>query len=148
MLSSQSELTPWRMDVAPELPTTAPCHCKRTQVLCHHAVSLRYGDCPVSSGIAWYSQSRSHLALGSSVDPAMLVSRIAASGIAPLIKRLFMTPGKGAGLTDRPVNLSGYVSFRGEKCTLTERDLAKLASELVSRCLRSIPPMSALPTTR
>ncbi|WP_405958649.1 NACHT domain-containing protein [Streptomyces phaeochromogenes] len=70
----------------------------------------------------------------------MLVSRIAVTGIAPLIKRLFVAPGKGADLTDRPVRLSGYVSFKGEKRSLTERDLAKLASELVSRCLRSMPP--------
>ncbi|MFJ2185946.1 NACHT domain-containing protein [Streptomyces anulatus] len=70
----------------------------------------------------------------------MLVSRVAVSGIMPLIKKLFVTPGVGAGLTDKPVRLSGYVSFKGEKLTLTKRDLTKLSAQLVNRCLQSMPP--------
>ncbi len=47
-----------------------------------------------------------------------------------------MTQGPGAGLVDRPVRLSGYVSFKGEKRTLEEKDLTRLAGELVDRALK------------
>ncbi|MEU4682034.1 NACHT domain-containing protein [Streptomyces xinghaiensis] len=69
------------------------------------------------------------------MDPAVVGARVASAAVAPLIKRLFVREGPGAGLLDRPVRLSGHLSFTGEKRTLTERDLRKLAAELVRRAL-------------
>nr|WP_229914117.1 NACHT domain-containing protein [Streptomyces capitiformicae] len=57
--------------------------------------------------------------------------------MTPLIKKLFVGDGPGAGLVDRPVRISGLVSFRGEKRTLTMEDLLKLAAELVERALKT-----------
>ncbi|MCC5032041.1 NACHT domain-containing protein [Streptomyces sp. WAC 00631] len=71
------------------------------------------------------------------MDPAVVGARVASAAVAPLIKRLFVREGPGAGLLDRPVRLSGHLSFNGEKRTLTERDLRKLASELVRRAVAS-----------
>ncbi|MER6777259.1 MULTISPECIES: hypothetical protein [unclassified Streptomyces] len=68
-----------------------------------------------------------------------------ASGIAtPLIKRLFRGEGAGAGLVDRPVRISSYVSVR-EKRVLGAADLRRLAEGLVDEALaasgeRRIPP--------
>ncbi|MEC4016865.1 NACHT domain-containing protein [Streptomyces sp. H27-D2] len=74
------------------------------------------------------------------MDPAVIGARLASSAVAPLIKKLFVTEGPGAGMVDKPVRISGLVSFKGEKRTLTEKDLHKLASELVRRALRSAGP--------
>ncbi|WP_338698981.1 NACHT domain-containing protein [Streptomyces sp. Q6] len=65
------------------------------------------------------------------MDPAVLGTRLASSVIAPALRKLLVQEGPGAGLTDRPVRLSGLVSFRGEKRTLTDTDLARLARKLV-----------------
>ncbi|WP_306318618.1 MULTISPECIES: NACHT domain-containing NTPase [unclassified Streptomyces] len=65
------------------------------------------------------------------MDPAALGTRLATSAIAPALRKLLVQEGPGAGLTDRPVRISGLVSFRGEKRTLTERDLERLARKLV-----------------
>ncbi|MEU5364667.1 NACHT domain-containing protein [Streptomyces sp. NPDC005925] len=62
--------------------------------------------------------------------------RMASSVIGPLIKKLFVTQGPGAGLVDRPVRISGHLSFSGEKRTLTRADLHKLSAELVRQALR------------
>ncbi|MFF1693019.1 NACHT domain-containing protein [Streptomyces sp. NPDC058257] len=64
------------------------------------------------------------------MDPAVIGARLASGVVAPLIKKLFVREGPGAGLVDRPVRLSGLVSFRGEKRTLGEKDFRKLAAEL------------------
>lgn len=69
------------------------------------------------------------------MDPAVVGARVASAAVAPLVKKLFVREGPGAGLLDRPVRLSGHLSFTGEKRTLTERDLRKLAAELVRRAL-------------
>ncbi|MDR3082229.1 MAG: NACHT domain-containing protein [Streptomyces sp.] len=61
--------------------------------------------------------------------------KVASSVVAPLVKRLFVTEGPGAGLVDKPVRVSEYVSFRGEKRGLTEKDLHKLAAALVARAV-------------
>ncbi|MFF3767100.1 NACHT domain-containing protein [Streptomyces sp. NPDC001922] len=74
------------------------------------------------------------------MDPAAIGARLASSAVAPLIKKLFVAEGAGGGLVDRPVRVSGLVSFRGEKRALTERDLLRLASELVERGQRSAGP--------
>ncbi|MCZ9348567.1 NACHT domain-containing protein [Streptomyces mutabilis] len=67
------------------------------------------------------------------MDPAAFGTRLAAGLVGPLVKRLFVREGPGAGLVDRPVRLSALVSFRGEQRTLGERELRKLVRELVER---------------
>ncbi|WP_406347969.1 NACHT domain-containing protein [Streptomyces sp. NBC_00144] len=74
------------------------------------------------------------------MDPATLATKLASSVVVPLVKKLFVQEGPGAGVVDRPVRISGLVSFRGEKRTLDEQDLAGLAETLVGRALRSAAP--------
>ncbi|EFL24263.1 putative large ATP-binding protein [Streptomyces himastatinicus ATCC 53653] len=88
------------------------------------------------------------------MDPAVIGARLASSAVAPLVKKLFVREGPGAGLVDRPVRISSLVSFRGEKRTLTDKDLRKLAAELVERAMagagpgeRPIPADEAEPLT-
>ncbi|MFI6686083.1 NACHT domain-containing protein [Streptomyces sp. NPDC050485] len=71
------------------------------------------------------------------MDPAQIGLKLATSVVGPLVKKLFVTEGPGAGLVDRPVRLSSYVSFRGEKRTLAEPDLRRLAAALVKEGLRT-----------
>ncbi|MEV6790565.1 NACHT domain-containing protein [Streptomyces sp. NPDC051320] len=74
------------------------------------------------------------------MDPATLAARLASSVVVPLVKKLFVQEGAGAGVVDRPVRISGLISFRGEKRILDERDLAKLGDTLVERALRTCGP--------
>ncbi|MFJ9415427.1 NACHT domain-containing protein [Streptomyces sp. NPDC101227] len=74
------------------------------------------------------------------MEPSALGIRLASSVVAPLVKQLFVKEGPGAGLASGPVRISGLVSFKGEKRTLTAKDLHKLAAELVSRSLRTARP--------
>ncbi|WP_328731797.1 NACHT domain-containing protein [Streptomyces caniferus] len=74
------------------------------------------------------------------MDPSAMGIRLASGVVAPLVKKLFVKEGPGAGLVDGPVRISGLVSFTGEKRTLTEKDLRKLAGELVDRAVRSAGP--------
>ncbi|MFF1693020.1 NACHT domain-containing protein [Streptomyces sp. NPDC058257] len=69
------------------------------------------------------------------MDP--IAVRLASGVVTPLVKRLFVREGPGAGLVENPVRLSGLVSFRGEKRKLTEKDLAGLAAELVRQAVRA-----------
>ncbi|MGH4033284.1 NACHT domain-containing protein [Actinomycetota bacterium Odt1-20B] len=73
------------------------------------------------------------------MDPAVIGtgSRLASRAVSPLVKKLFVRPGPGAGLVDKPVRLDALISFTGEKRKLTEKDLAKLARELVHQALRA-----------
>ncbi|MGQ4434954.1 MULTISPECIES: NACHT domain-containing protein [unclassified Streptomyces] len=70
------------------------------------------------------------------MEPAVLGGKLASSLIAPLVKRLFVADGPGAGLVDKPVRLKDLVSW-GEKRTLTEKDVHKLAGRLVARAVDS-----------
>ncbi|GDY55469.1 hypothetical protein SVIO_060920 [Streptomyces violaceusniger] len=74
------------------------------------------------------------------VDPATIGARLASSVVTPLIKKLFVKEGPGAGLVNQPVRISSLISFRGEKRTLTEKDLTKLAAELVAQATRHAGP--------
>ncbi|MBZ4018189.1 NACHT domain-containing protein [Streptomyces purpurogeneiscleroticus] len=74
------------------------------------------------------------------MDPSALGARLASSVVAPLVKRLFVKEGPGAGLAEKPVRVSALVSFTGEKRTLTEGDLRKIAEELVTRAVRAAGP--------
>ncbi|MFE7585132.1 NACHT domain-containing protein [Streptomyces gardneri] len=69
------------------------------------------------------------------MEPTLIGTRLASAAISPLLKKLLVSDGPGAGLTggDRAVRLSSLVSFRGEKRTLTEKDVRKLAAALVER---------------
>ncbi|MFF2811037.1 NACHT domain-containing protein [Streptomyces sp. NPDC058000] len=74
------------------------------------------------------------------MDPSALGARLASSVVAPLVKKLFVQEGPGAGLVDAPVRISALVSFKGERRTLSDKDLRKLAAELVRRAVRSAGP--------
>ncbi|MGP4049226.1 NACHT domain-containing protein [Streptomyces sp. 2A115] len=67
------------------------------------------------------------------VDPGMVGVRVASSVVAPLVRKLFVREGPGAGLVARPVRISALVSFKGEKRSLGEKDFRKLVEELVRR---------------
>ncbi|MGW6645927.1 NACHT domain-containing protein [Streptomyces iakyrus] len=71
------------------------------------------------------------------MDPTVLGGKLASALVTPLLKKLFRPDGPGAGLVDKPVRLSALVSFRGEKRTLDERDVHKLAAQLVAQAVDS-----------
>ncbi|MFF4325574.1 NACHT domain-containing protein [Streptomyces sp. NPDC001591] len=71
------------------------------------------------------------------MEPGIIGSRLASAAIGPFVRKLFVTEGPGAGLVDKPVRISGYVSFRGEKRSLTESDLRALAGKLVRQAMRT-----------
>ncbi|MFZ3493499.1 NACHT domain-containing protein [Streptomyces sp. 5.8] len=69
------------------------------------------------------------------MEPTAIGLKLATAVIGPLIRKFFVTDAPGAGLVDKPVRLSGYVSFKGEKRTLTESDVRTLAATLVQQAL-------------
>lgn len=79
------------------------------------------------------------------MDPAVLGTRLASSALSPLVKQLLTREGPGAGLVDKPVRLSGLVTFRGEKRTLGEKEVGHLAARLVREAVQSPgePPFPA-----
>ncbi|MEV0239630.1 NACHT domain-containing protein [Streptomyces sp. NPDC050674] len=79
------------------------------------------------------------------MDPTVLGGKLASGLVAPLLKKLFRPEGPGAGLVDKPVRLAALVSFRGEKRTLTEADVHKLAARIVAQAVDSPgePPFPA-----
>ncbi|WP_320773065.1 NACHT domain-containing protein [Streptomyces sp. CRN 30] len=79
------------------------------------------------------------------MEPVSIGARLASSIVVPLVKRLFVVDGPGAGLVDRPVRVSSLVSFRGEKRTLSDADLHKIAEELVDRATQSTGMTERLP---
>ena len=70
------------------------------------------------------------------MDPSVLGTKLASGLVTPLVRKLFVSEGPGAGLVERPVRLSALVSFKGEKRTLGEKELRKLVRELVHRAAR------------
>ncbi|MEU0202110.1 MULTISPECIES: NACHT domain-containing protein [unclassified Streptomyces] len=79
------------------------------------------------------------------MDPTVLGGKLASALVGPLLKKLFRPDGPGAGLVDKPVRLSALVSFRGEKRTLTEQDVHRLAERIVAQAVDSPgePPFPA-----
>ncbi|MGY5048841.1 NACHT domain-containing protein [Streptomyces sp. 900105755] len=79
------------------------------------------------------------------MEPTVLGGKLASSLMGPLLKKLFVADGPGAGLVDRPVRLKSLVSFRGEKRALVEKDVHKLAEHLVRQAFDSPgePPFRA-----
>ncbi|MFI8290728.1 NACHT domain-containing protein [Streptomyces sp. NPDC085614] len=71
------------------------------------------------------------------MDPALIGTRLVSGAIGPLLRKLLVTDGPGAGLTGegRRVRLSRLVSFHGERRTLTDRDVRTLAATLVERAV-------------
>ncbi|MFD9264413.1 NACHT domain-containing protein [Streptomyces goshikiensis] len=69
------------------------------------------------------------------MEPITIGTRLASAVIGPLIRKVFAAEGPGAGLVDEPVRISSYVSFRGEKRSLTEADVRGLAATLVRRAV-------------
>ncbi|MFD5521624.1 NACHT domain-containing protein [Streptomyces sp. NPDC127066] len=70
------------------------------------------------------------------MDPVTVGTRLASSVAVPLVRKLFVAEGPGAGLVDRPVRISALVSFKGEKRTVGEKELTRLSAALVGRALR------------
>ncbi|MET8132782.1 NACHT domain-containing protein [Streptomyces sp. NPDC005251] len=70
------------------------------------------------------------------MDPVTVGTRLASSVAGPLIRKLFVAEGPGAGLVDQPVRISAFVSFKGEKRVVGEKELTNLSAALVSRALR------------
>ncbi|WP_414506336.1 NACHT domain-containing protein [Streptomyces sp. NEAU-L66] len=79
------------------------------------------------------------------MEAAAIGARLASSVVAPLIKRLFVADGPGAGLVDKPLRVSKLVSFKGEKRVLSDEDLHKIAEELVNRAAQSTGVKERLP---
>jgi hypothetical protein len=79
------------------------------------------------------------------MEPVSIGARLASSIVVPLVKKLFVTDGPGAGLVDRPVRISKMLSFRGEKRTLSDVELRKIAEELVERAAQSTGMSERLP---
>ncbi|MEU0054252.1 NACHT domain-containing protein [Streptomyces sp. NPDC006309] len=71
------------------------------------------------------------------MEPTVLGGKLASSLMGPLVKRLFRPDGPGAGLVERPVRLSALVSFRGERRTLGEKEVRKLAGRLTAEAMAS-----------
>ncbi|MFF2187857.1 NACHT domain-containing protein [Streptomyces sp. NPDC058155] len=71
------------------------------------------------------------------MEPSVIGARLASSVVSPLIKKLFLNGGPGAGLVDKPVRVSQLVSFRGEQRTLSDKALHRIAEELVQRAVQA-----------
>ncbi|MCZ7431996.1 NACHT domain-containing protein [Streptomyces sp. WMMC1477] len=77
------------------------------------------------------------------MEPTTLGMRVAAGAVTPLVRKLLVRRGPGAGLVDQPVRIGGWLSFRGEKRTLDPGDLARLAEEVVARYAKAAGPHDA-----
>ncbi|OKI07247.1 ATP-binding protein [Streptomyces sp. CB02923] len=73
------------------------------------------------------------------MDPMIIMARLLPKVVAPLVRKLLVRPGPGAKLVDRPLRICGLVSFRGEKRTLEERDVRRIAAKLVDRAVTPLP---------
>ncbi|MGW5863478.1 NACHT domain-containing protein [Streptomyces sp. NPDC055239] len=68
--------------------------------------------------------------------------KVASSVVVPLLKRLLLPPPKapGAEYSERPVRITGLLSFAGDHPTLSKDDMHRLAQELVRRAVRAAGP--------
>ncbi|MFF7332200.1 NACHT domain-containing protein [Streptomyces sp. NPDC008150] len=75
------------------------------------------------------------------MDPVSVgtTARIASSVARPIIARLFVKEGRGAGLVEEPVRVSRLVGLHGEKRRLSQLDLWKIARELVQTAVKANP---------
>lgn len=79
------------------------------------------------------------------MEPSIFGARLASGIVAPLIRKLFVDDGTGADLVDKPIRLSGLVSFKGEKRILSDREFHAIAAELVKRAAQSTGIHDQLP---
>ncbi|MGC9495616.1 NACHT domain-containing protein [Streptomyces sp. WG7] len=75
------------------------------------------------------------------MDPASIgtTARIASAVARPIIARLFVQEGPGAGLVDKPVRVSRLIGWGGEKRGLSNLDMWKIARELVKAAIDANP---------
>ncbi|MFD7015385.1 NACHT domain-containing protein [Streptomyces sp. NPDC059928] len=75
------------------------------------------------------------------MDPISVstAARIASSVARPIIAKLFVKEGPGAGLVDNPVKVSRLVRWSGEKRTLGSLDMWKIARELIAAAVDANP---------
>ncbi|MFH8408014.1 NACHT domain-containing protein [Streptomyces sp. NPDC018019] len=73
------------------------------------------------------------------MDPMIIAARLAPKVVGPLLKKLFVRPGPGAFLVSKPLRIARLVSFRGERRTLQERDVRRIAAQLVDRAVTPPP---------
>ncbi|WSE01940.1 hypothetical protein OG758_23695 [Streptomyces sp. NBC_01474] len=73
------------------------------------------------------------------MDPAVLGTRLASSVLPPLVKQLLTRDGPGAGQVDKPVRLSGLVTFHGEKRTLGLTCLSRVTSLSSLSVIQPVP---------
>ena len=64
-----------------------------------------------------------------------IATRAVSAIVGPMVRKLFARPGHGAGLVHEPVRISSMVAWRGEKRTLTPKDVHALVEELVKRSM-------------
>ncbi|MET9851694.1 NACHT domain-containing protein [Streptomyces sp. NPDC006450] len=69
------------------------------------------------------------------MEPTAIGLKLATAVVGPIVRKFFVADAPGAGLVDKPVRLCGYVSFKGEKRTLTASDVRDLAATLVRQAL-------------
>ncbi|MFE4715910.1 hypothetical protein ACFRLW_05560, partial [Streptomyces sp. NPDC056728] len=73
------------------------------------------------------------------MDPAVLGTHLASSVLPPLVKQLLTRDGPGAALVDKPVRLSGLVTFHGEKRTLGLTCLSRVTSLSSLSVIQPVP---------
>ncbi|MDQ8706450.1 NACHT domain-containing protein [Streptomyces sp. LHD-70] len=70
------------------------------------------------------------------MDPALVLSRLTQPFVTALVKRLFVTPGPGAGLVEKSaVPVRRLVGLHGEPRTVRERELHALGAKLVRQAV-------------
>ncbi|MET7357996.1 NACHT domain-containing protein [Streptomyces sp. NPDC005562] len=76
------------------------------------------------------------------MDVGAVGLKVASSVVVPLLKRLVLPPPKapGAEFRERPVRITGLLSFAGDHPALSKDDMHRLASELVRRAVRATGP--------
>ncbi|MEU4682856.1 NACHT domain-containing protein [Streptomyces xinghaiensis] len=74
------------------------------------------------------------------MDSVTVALRVGSAAVTPLVRKLFRGDQPGAGLVAEPVRIGTLVSFRGEKSSLTRRDLEKLVRRLVDRAVEAAGP--------
>ncbi|MFE1771001.1 NACHT domain-containing protein [Streptomyces sp. NPDC059008] len=78
------------------------------------------------------------------MDLSVIGARLGSAALKPLVRKLLVAEGAGAGLVERPLRISGWLSFRGEKKSLSEQELHKLAAELLRRVVEPLPASDRL----
>ncbi|MBA0053089.1 NACHT domain-containing protein [Streptomyces sp. AJS327] len=74
------------------------------------------------------------------MDTGIIATRLASSVVVPIVRRLIVREGPGAGLVDRPVRMSTLLTFGRERRTLSDERVRALAAELVDRATRAAGP--------